>query len=274
MSEPCPDCGLPVLVLDGRQVRLPGSCRCEPVPSADEPGGVPEAADPEAAAVLEVAALGADDDEGWPPPEDEPPGDDAAGPGGLADHPGLAAIAAKYTPVDWGTAWKNQPEEVQWLIEPILEAGTVNVLFAKVDTGKSLLALELSLRLVRDGHTVVYVDEENRVTDVVDRLKAFGAEPGELDRLLFFSYAALPSLDTVTGGVHLLALAVAAGAEPGHPRHHDADGAGPGERLRHLPGALPLLAGAAEVARDHGAAPRPPRQGRGSRTAGVQRQGR
>lgn len=212
MSEPCPDCGLPVLVLDGRQVRLPGSCRCEPVPSADEPGGVPEAADPEAAAVLEVAALGADDDEGWPPPEDEPPGDDAAGPGGLADHPGLAAIAAKYTPVDWGTAWKNQPEEVQWLIEPILEAGTVNVLFAKVDTGKSLLALELSLRLVRDGHTVVYVDEENRVTDVVDRLKAFGAEPGELDRLLFFSYAALPSLDTVTGGVHLLAVAVAAGA--------------------------------------------------------------
>ena len=130
----------------------------------------------------------------------------------LTDHPGLATIASKYTPVDWDTAWKNQPDDVQWLIEPIIEAGTVNALFAKADTGKSLIALELSLRLVREGHTVVYIDEENRVTDVVDRLKAFGAEPGELDRLRFYSYAALPSLDTVTGGVHLLALAAAASA--------------------------------------------------------------
>jgi len=125
---------------------------------------------------------------------------------------GLAALAANYTPVDWAAAWKDQPEEVDWLIEPVIEAGTVNALFAKPGTGKSLLALEWSLHLVREGRTVVYVDDENRLTDVVDRLQAMGAEPGELKQLLLYSFAGLPPLDTLAGGSHLLALAVTAGA--------------------------------------------------------------
>lgn len=131
---------------------------------------------------------------------------------GRADPPGPAAITGQYTPVDWDQAWKNQPGDIAWLLEPVLETGTVNVLFAKVDTGKSLLALEWSLRLARGGHTVVYIDEENRLVDIVDRLKAFGAEPGELGRLMFYSFAGLPPLDTMTGGTHLLALAEAASA--------------------------------------------------------------
>jgi hypothetical protein len=125
----------------------------------------------------------------------------------------LAAIAAAYAPVDWAKAWDAQPEEVRWLIEPVLEAGTVNALFAKVDTGKSLLALEWALLLARAGRTVVYVDEENRLTDVVDRLKAFGACPGELEGLRFYSYAGLPVLDGQAGGTHLLAVAQTAGAD-------------------------------------------------------------
>ena len=126
---------------------------------------------------------------------------------------GLAAIAARYTPVDWETAWKGQPESVEWLIEPFLEAGTVNALFAKAGTGKSLLALDWALRLARADRTVVYVDDENRVTDVVERLQALGTAPGELSRLLLYSFAGLPALDTIEGGTHLLALAAAAGAE-------------------------------------------------------------
>jgi hypothetical protein len=125
----------------------------------------------------------------------------------------LAVIAAGYTPVDWAAAWKAQPEDVEWLIEPILESGTLNALFAKTATGKSLIALEWSLRLVREGRTVVYVDDESRIADVVDRLQAMGAEPGELGRLLLYSFAGLPPLDTPPGGAHLLALAVTAGAE-------------------------------------------------------------
>jgi hypothetical protein len=145
----------------------------------------------------------------WPGSYDDGHYDD-----GYTDHgqDPLAAIAAAYAPVDWAAAWDAQPQEVEWLIEPVLEAGTVNALFARVDTGKSLLALEWALLLARAGRTVVYVDEENRLTDVVDRLKAFGACPDELEHLRFYSYAGLPALDGQAGGLHLLAVAVTAGA--------------------------------------------------------------
>jgi hypothetical protein len=125
----------------------------------------------------------------------------------------LESIAGRYSPVDWAAAWKGQPESVEWLIEPFLEAGTVNVLFAKAGTGKSLLALEWALMLARDERSIVYVDDENRIPDVVERLQAFGAEPSELSRLRLYSFAGLPPLDTIDGGTHLLALAVTARAE-------------------------------------------------------------
>jgi len=138
-------------------------------------------------------------------------------PGSLAapadlDAARLAKIAERYAPVDWRAAWKGQPEAVEWLIEPLLEAGTVNTLFGKPGAGKSLITLELALQLVRSGHVIVYVDDENRITDLVERLQAFGAEPAELDRLVLYSFAGLPPLDTAEGGFHLLALATAAGA--------------------------------------------------------------
>jgi hypothetical protein len=130
-----------------------------------------------------------------------PPGDDVSG------------LATRYTPVDWAAAWKDQPPDVDWLLEPVLETGTINVLFAKPATGKSLLALEWSLTLVRQDRTVVYLDDENRIRDLVERLQAFGAEPGELGRLVLYSFAGLPPLDRGIGGMHLVALAVTAGAD-------------------------------------------------------------
>lgn len=128
------------------------------------------------------------------------------------DETRLAEIASRYTPVDWRAAWKNQPEAVEWLLEPLLEAGTVNALFGKPGAGKSLVTLEIALRLVRAGHVIVYVDQENRIRDLVERLQAFGAGPDELDRLVTYSFAGLPALDTAEGGEHLLALAVTAEA--------------------------------------------------------------
>lgn len=123
-----------------------------------------------------------------------------------------AAIAAKYAPVNWADAWNLQHQDVDWLFEPILEVGTVNALFAKPGTGKSLLTLEIALQLVRAGHVIVYVDDENRVADLVERLQAMGATPGELGNLRMYSFAGLPALDTAVGGIHLEALAVAAEA--------------------------------------------------------------
>jgi hypothetical protein len=61
---------------------------------------------------------------------------------------------------------------------------------------------------VRAGHTVLYLDEENRICDLVERLQAFGCQPGDLERLKLYSFARLPALDSPAGGLHLLALAV------------------------------------------------------------------
>jgi hypothetical protein len=122
----------------------------------------------------------------------------------------LAAIALGYTPVNWADAWKAQPEDVEWLTPDCewLETGTLNALFSKPGTGKSLVTLETALSIVRSGRTVVYIDDENRVTDLVERLQAFGCSPDELGRLRGYSFAGLPPLDSERGGQHLLALAV------------------------------------------------------------------
>lgn len=126
----------------------------------------------------------------------------------------IELIAARYAPVDWAAAWAAKPEAVDWLVKPFIEAGTVNALYATPGTGKSLIALEWSLRLAREGRTTLYVDEENRLAeDIVDRLQAMGAVPEELGKLVMYSFAALPPLDSPVGGLHLLALAIKHRAE-------------------------------------------------------------
>lgn len=146
----------------------------------------------------------------WPAQDSSPGPDGDRGENELGH---LAEIASRYAPVDWREAWKAQPDHVDWLLEPLLEAGTVNALFGAPGTGKSLVTLEIALQLVRDGRTVLYLDEENRVVDLVERLQAFGATPSELDRLRVYSFASLPPLDTTEGGIHLLALAVTTAAD-------------------------------------------------------------
>jgi hypothetical protein len=131
-----------------------------------------------------------------PPPEDE------------SEIELVTKIAASYTPVDWRAAFNAQPDDVDWLFGEFLERGTLSALFAKPGTGKSLIALEIAVTLVRAGHVVVYIDEENAIRDLVERLQAFGCDPAELDRLKFYSFARLPPLDSPEGGFHLSALAI------------------------------------------------------------------
>jgi AAA domain len=125
-----------------------------------------------------------------------------------AFHADLAEIASRYTAVNWKAAWLSQPADVDWLFGEFIERGTVNALFAKPGTGKSLLALEIAVSIARGGRDVLYIDDENRIVDLVERLQAFGCEPDDLDRLHLYSFASLPPLDSNLGGAHLLALSV------------------------------------------------------------------
>lgn len=116
-------------------------------------------------------------------------------------------LSKLYKCIDWCAAWEETPEEVNWLIEPIVEAGTVNALFGKPGVGKSLITLEIAMRIVKAGGTVVYLDDENRKRDTIERLKAFGSDPKELANLRLYNFAGLPPLDTAEGGQHLAAIA-------------------------------------------------------------------
>jgi hypothetical protein len=113
----------------------------------------------------------------------------------------------KYKPINWHEAFRSQPDEVDWLFPPLIEAGTVNVLFGLPGVGKSLLTLDIALQIIAEGKTVMAVDEENRVADLVERLRKFGKGPEDLDQLVIYNFASLPPLDTAEGGRDLLALA-------------------------------------------------------------------
>jgi hypothetical protein len=117
-------------------------------------------------------------------------------------------ITKRYTKLDLHAAFREEPEDIQWLKEDFLESGTLSCLFSKPGVGKSLISLEIAIEVVRTGGTVMYMDDENRAADIVDRLRSFGCTPGELaERLCIYSFQNLPPLDTEAGGEHLAALA-------------------------------------------------------------------
>lgn len=116
-------------------------------------------------------------------------------------------VAGKYKKINWHEAFKSQPEDIEWLKEDFLEVGTLSAMFSKPGIGKSLIALEIAVEVIRSGRVVMYIDDENRISDTVDRLKAYRCTPDELDKLIMYSFAGLPPLDTGEGGVHLAALA-------------------------------------------------------------------
>jgi AAA domain len=116
-------------------------------------------------------------------------------------------ISKRYSPINWHDAFKAQTDEVDWLFPPLIEAGTLNVLFGLPGVGKSLLTLDIALQVIAEGKTVMMIDEENRPADLVERLKKFGRKPDELDKLIVYNFASLPPLDTPPGGEHLAALA-------------------------------------------------------------------
>jgi hypothetical protein len=124
--------------------------------------------------------------------------------------------------IDWDEAFGAKSPDVEWLIEPLLERGTLNAWFGKPAAWKSLIALEAAAALAAgrgvlgqaaaEPVTVVYVDVENSVSDIIERLQAFGYTPGDLKRLVYSSFPDLPALDTIPGGLRLLRLAESAEA--------------------------------------------------------------
>lgn len=133
------------------------------------------------------------------------------------------AIAGLYTPINWATAFSAQPDDIPWLVEPLIARGRSIALYSPPKAGKSLLTLEVAAALAagrpalgqpaQEPMKVMYIDIENSQEDIVERLTNLGYGIDDLDvlqeNLVYYSFPSLPVLDSAAGGQHLLALAKA-----------------------------------------------------------------
>lgn len=164
---------------------------------------------PKARLALELASQYGTPDDPWgadiPLGDDEPPLPD--------DEPAPASILNRYRFENWQEIFDRTPEQVQWLREPVLERGTLNVIYGDRGTGKSLFAQEQAALLATAGRKVLYLDNENRKVEYRDRLRDMGYGPADLAHLLLLWFSALPPLDTREGGRDLRDLVTATAAE-------------------------------------------------------------
>lgn len=121
-------------------------------------------------------------------------------------------------PLDWSEVLEGEQPEPDWLAEPLVERGTLVVVYSPPKAGKSLLSLDICAALAagrpvlgnaaREPMRVLYFDAENTTADLGERLRAMHVKPADLgDRLVYVSFPSLPPLDTASGGVEVRALA-------------------------------------------------------------------
>ncbi len=131
---------------------------------------------------------------------------------------GAAGIADLYQPIDWHELWATTSAEPDWLVPGVIERGRLHAIYAPKKHKKSLLTLVMVASLVTGRSLlgrpnphgrpvrVLYVDIENSRDDIRQRLHDAGYGPGDLTDLFYYSFPSIPGLDSVAGGVHLLAL--------------------------------------------------------------------
>ncbi len=120
--------------------------------------------------------------------------------------------------VDWSTIWGAVAAGEDWLVEPLLPARRATVTYSPAGAGKSLLALDVAVRLATGARVlarpagapaeVLYLDFEQTEDDLIERLAAMGYGPeSELSHLRYYLLPSLPPLDTAEGGAAVIALA-------------------------------------------------------------------
>jgi hypothetical protein len=135
--------------------------------------------------------------------------------------PAPAPPGERFPRIDWAALW-NEPEDEDWILEPLIPARRAVALYSAPKLGKSLLMLEVAAAVARgvpvlgvtpEQGPVLYVDFENDPRgDVRRRLRTMGLGPADLDGLHYLSFPSMAAFDSPQGGAELLARAVEAGA--------------------------------------------------------------
>ena len=126
-----------------------------------------------------------------------------------------AAIRDHLPLLDWHDLWADDEEE-EWILEPLLPARRLVALYSAPKLGKSLLMLEIAVRVSQGlevlgvtpdrARRVLYVDFENDPRgDIRTRLQRIGVGPDDLTDLCYLSFPRLAKLDTAQGGWELMA---------------------------------------------------------------------
>ena len=141
--------------------------------------------------------------------------------GGLVQLGVPRSATAAWPALDWPEFLARDMTKADWLPGELFERGQQVALVGAGKAGKSLLAFELAHAIAtgrpylgavsRPPADVAYVDFENGARDIQQRALAFGFSADELARLHYFSFPALPPLDTRAGGAALMQLVQSVG---------------------------------------------------------------
>lgn len=118
----------------------------------------------------------------------------------------------------WPDFWATEHHDEEWLCEPIIPIRRAIAIFSPAGGGKSLLTLDLAVRLATGQRTldrpageplsVVYLDLEMTEDDLKSRLLDMGYGPEtDLSNLHYYMLPTLPPLDTPAGGVRVRLIA-------------------------------------------------------------------
>lgn len=150
---------------------------------------------------------------GWTVPDATVLADEVLAALGEADQ-GETVAPLIFPRLDWHALWA-EPENEEWVLEPLVPVGRLVALFSAPKAGKSLLMLELAVAISNGtpalgakpdrAYRVLYVDFENDPRgDVRTRLDAMDYGPDDLDNLVYLSFPSLAKLDTPQGAADLL----------------------------------------------------------------------
>lgn len=159
------------------------------------------------------------------PPPPEPPADEGPSTrrnGAAVDEKASIAAHQRYPTLDWQRVFAGAAPDVDWLVPEFIAAGQSYSLVSQAKAGKSLLMLDVVAAIAcgkpalgqpaQPPARVLYVDLENTLDDLVERLRDMGYQPEDLSGLRYLSFPSLPALDSPIGGMEIAELA----------EHHDA----------------------------------------------------
>lgn len=73
------------------------------------------------------------------------------------------------------------PQPTQWIIQDLVVAGRIHMLYGEPESGKTIIALSWMLQVIENGGDVLFVDEESGIEAIAGLLRDMGADSATVD---------------------------------------------------------------------------------------------